>query len=306
MKVKKFVFAVLLSLLSGLFANCALALPGLVAVGLNGTTARPPSPIYTSPDGRNWTHTSSSLENLYAVAGNRTQWIAVGDNGTILTSSNGTSWTAQTSPVRANFRAVTWAGNQWIVVGMAGVIISSADGVTWRRASVPGVALFHGVAYNSLLNVAVAVGDRGTIVTRSPSGAWSRQENPARSDLKDVTWDPVQLQWVAVGDVDTLIGSPDGTQWTRVTGGPGSVPNFARGVAKGNGLWVAVGNGTYTSADARTWVHRTGDRDLMKVVFFNGLWVGVGQRTIMTSSDGIQWSAQRNADLLFSVAKETV
>ena len=50
--------------------------------------------ILTSSDGISWTErTSGTTKNLYGVTYGGGLLVAVGDNGTILTSSSGTSWT---------------------------------------------------------------------------------------------------------------------------------------------------------------------------------------------------------------------
>ena len=59
-------------------------------------------------------------------------FIAVGASGTLLTSSDGTTWTAQTSGTSNNLRAVAYDGSSTLVaVGFSGTILTSSDGTTW-------------------------------------------------------------------------------------------------------------------------------------------------------------------------------
>jgi hypothetical protein len=67
-----------------------------------------------------------------------TVWIAVGEEGTILRSTNGgVNWTKIDSPTNANLRSVSAGGgsafaNSWLAVGDNGVCIRSLDnGATW-------------------------------------------------------------------------------------------------------------------------------------------------------------------------------
>ena len=56
-------------------------------------------------------------------------FIAVGASGTLLTSSNGTTWTAQTSGTSNYLRAVAYDGSSTLVaVGYSGTILTSSDG----------------------------------------------------------------------------------------------------------------------------------------------------------------------------------
>ena len=59
-------------------------------------------------------------------------FIAVGGSGTILTSPDGTTWTAQTSGTSNDLRSVAYDGSSTIVaVGFSGTILTSSDGTTW-------------------------------------------------------------------------------------------------------------------------------------------------------------------------------
>ena len=59
--------------------------------------------ILTSSDGISWTErTSGTTKNLYGVTYGGGLLVAVGDNGTIITSSSGTSWTSRTSGITKN------------------------------------------------------------------------------------------------------------------------------------------------------------------------------------------------------------
>ena len=85
-------------------------------------------------------------------------------------------------------------------------------------------------------------------------------------------------------------GGGDGTEWTLR-----SAPLL--GVAYGNGLCVAVGNGgtILTSPDGASWTLRNSGtgKDLYGVAYGNGLFVAVGEGgIILTSPDGVSWTAQ--------------
>ena len=60
-------------------------------------------------------------------------YISVGTSGTILTSSDGSSWTERTSGVTANLNGVTYGNELYIVVGSSGTIITSSDGTSWTE-----------------------------------------------------------------------------------------------------------------------------------------------------------------------------
>jgi len=95
--------------------------------------------ILSSTDGISWTtRTSGTIENLNGVT-HGTIHVAVGDNGTILTSGDGNTWTARTSGTTNHLRQVTSFGNVYVAVGDTGTIVSSKDGgATWMLRTLPG------------------------------------------------------------------------------------------------------------------------------------------------------------------------
>lgn len=156
-----------------------------VAVGAAGT-------LITSTDGITWQtdQTSSLLPDLKGVAFGAPQlayvytpqngyttlnlpaatFVAVGVNGTLLTSPDGITWTTQ-NPIPTNsLNAVTY-GHQFVAVGDGGGIFTSIDGLTWLPAknyspSLPNLyaaipALYVGGQFADQL-VYSAVGARGT------------------------------------------------------------------------------------------------------------------------------------------------
>jgi len=59
------------------------------------------------------------------------KFVAVGDSGTILTSSDGTSWTSITSGISNNLRGITHGNSTFVAVGQSGTILTSSDSTSW-------------------------------------------------------------------------------------------------------------------------------------------------------------------------------
>jgi hypothetical protein len=63
------------------------------------------------------------------------KFVAVGgdgyDNGTILTSSDGTTWTTNTSGATYAYWGITYGNSTFATVGPSGSILTSSDGTTW-------------------------------------------------------------------------------------------------------------------------------------------------------------------------------
>lgn len=81
--------------------------------------------LVTSADGVTWTQsTIGATNNLAAVTFGR-EFIAVGDSGSIFTSSNGTVWTAQASNTTSNLKAIGHSTANYSAVGATGTNLSA-------------------------------------------------------------------------------------------------------------------------------------------------------------------------------------
>ena len=75
-------------------------------------------------------------------------FVSVGQSGTILTSSDGTSWTERTSGTSNNLYGVTYGNGLFVTVGDKGTILISTDGTTWTERTSGTSKTLHGVTYS--------------------------------------------------------------------------------------------------------------------------------------------------------------
>ena len=109
---------------------------GVTASGSQFLAVGASGTILTSSDGVTWTaRTSGTSQPLFAVARSASEFVAVGESGTLLDSSDGINWVAGTSGVSANLFGVNWSGTQFIVLGANGTILTSPDGAIWTPHS---------------------------------------------------------------------------------------------------------------------------------------------------------------------------
>lgn len=168
-----------------------------------------------SADGVRWTSGSSGMPaDLYAETGK----VAVGSSGTILTSQDGITWTAQASGTTAALRDVV-QGILLVAVGDSGTILTSPDGTTWTTRESNTSANLTGAA--NLLPYIVVVGSSGTILTSLDGINWAAATSPTGQDLYGITKGAVGSQplFVAVGKAGTILTSPDGQAWTASPSG---------------------------------------------------------------------------------------
>src|SRR4030095_8341744 len=96
----------------------------LVTVGLWLTTMAP-----AFPNGlQEWTPRSlSSTNDLYAVTFGNGVFIAAGQQGALVVSTNGTQWENRDSSTTATLRAITYGAGMFVAVGENGAIITSTN-----------------------------------------------------------------------------------------------------------------------------------------------------------------------------------
>jgi hypothetical protein len=227
--------------------------------------------------------------NGVTFSANQGEFVAVGDVGTILNSSDGVNWNIQSSGTVNWLNGVTY-GDTFESVGGFGTILTSSDGASWNTETSPNTSHLYGIAFGN--NTFVAVGITGTIYTKniSLSQNWITRTSGTRYNLQAVTYS--NSTFVAVGGSGTVLTSSDGTTWTNRTS---TTTDYLQAVAYGNNTFVAVGaSGTIvTSPDGMTWTKRTSGTTnaLLGAAYGDNTFVAVGVLgTILTSPDGITWT----------------
>jgi len=131
--------------------------------------------------GISWTVRYSVTTPLSAVTYGNGLFVAVGGDGTILTSPDGVAWTRQNSDTTSWLSAVTYGNGLFVAVGGDGTILTSPDGVAWTRQNSDTTSWLSAVTYGNGLFVAVGVAVGG--VPSSPL----RTESPGPGKLLVLT-----------------------------------------------------------------------------------------------------------------------
>jgi hypothetical protein len=121
-----------------------------LAVGAGGV-------LLTSLDNaQTWQKLTTNTSNaLYGITCDNVACIAIGDNGTILRSTDANIWVPMTSNITTSLYAITSNRNfnsseTYVATGKNVIIFSNDDGITWQTAKIPST--INGQTY-SLYNV---------------------------------------------------------------------------------------------------------------------------------------------------------
>ena len=146
-------------------------------------------------------------EQIYAVcAGVREDspiFVAVGQDGAILTSRDGAKWTSQRVETDV-LHGVAWGGpkgqERFVAVGQRGVILTSSDGFEWARAQKADGDDLYAVAWCG--SRFFAVGAAGAIVGSQDGLAWQAEDSPVSQWLYAIAWSGQKA--VAVGEYGSV------------------------------------------------------------------------------------------------------
>jgi|GEM_PF-1097987 len=242
-----------------------------VATGTSGTNSR----VMTSTNGTNWTirTTPGDAANRWlSVAWSPTLYlfVAAGYSDGIMVSPDGINWFLQTPLGNGSGgNAIAWSPNLGLFVAPGvGSVMVSPDGSNWTRYTAPS-GTWESVVWAPSLGLFAAVSFQGNIMTSANGTNWTQQTTPEANQWFSVAWAPSLGRFVAVSNNGThrVITSTDGISWTfaGISGVPSIVWNAVTWSPDLGGLFVAVGAG------------------------------GAPTSEVMTSPDGLTWSAQTAA-----------
>lgn len=144
-------------------------------------------------------------------------FVAVGDRGLILRSTDGASWSRIRFETFQRFNSVIYGNNQYLVVGDGGMILTSPDGLSWtQRASPSGSNILSAAVWTGTQFVVTSFnGDRVLSITSPDGVTWTAQPVVTTDRLCAIVSTGSRL--VTVGNTNKVITSSDGIEWTEAT-----------------------------------------------------------------------------------------
>ncbi len=245
-------------------------------------------------------------ENLNGLAFGSESYVAVGDNGRILISSDARDWVIRSTGNLAplNDIAVDLFG-RYVAVGDGGTILRSNDSISWTPAGgVPD--LTESGDLNAVTTGAdgfAAVGDFGTILLSSEGENWAISPSGIFGHLNGVA--AIGTTRVVVGAKGTILLDEGGDNWIEQNAA--GVSTDLLDVHYAAGQFTAVGKGgvVLTSSDGQSWNLQTSgvSEDLLSIGYGDlaagGYWTAAGESgAIYVSADnGTSWTDRDSGSL---------
>lgn len=252
------------------------------------------------------------LKNLGVPLGdglwNGSQYLVVGDRGTVFVSRDGNQWNRYNVGSASNLWGVDYGGGTYVAVGGYAnpYVFLSADGENWHSVRTNAPDFIYDVDYDpnsGKFYAAAGTNTKGGVVI-GQSENWRYQDT---ASPKLVAVKVVNGTIITAGGRGTVVLSEDGgATWIPQSGA--SYINFV-GIAAGKGeVVLAGGNGgggyiVTTTLSQKDWsnVVYNSPFDLWDVGYGNGVFLAVGEEgTILKSNDGYNWQS------IQSVCDETV
>lgn len=207
--------------------------------------------IVTSSDGVTWVNRASGTSVwLLAVTWAQGFYLAVGDNGTLLASSDAVTWQLRSTGTLQRLNAIAFGDGTWVIAGEAGTVLTSPDGLVWTVHTVGESVWLRGLAHG--LGRFVLSGQQGRIyVTTDRGRSFTRSYVATSGGLEGVAFDGEHFH--VVGEASFLASSDDATFWRRDTGTVPSQPNTYRAVTSFAGTQLIVGDAAHLGSPSPPW-----------------------------------------------------
>ncbi len=228
-----------------------------------------------------------------------TQAIAVGGGGAIMRSTDLDIWEACSSGTSNHLYKVEKFNETYIASGERGTILTSTDGLGWQTMQHDALEGVFGRLFAIASNdtIAVVTGEYGAMFTSANGSDWEFHGallNYKSNSIKDIVW--ADTIFHAVGLNRYTYSSYDGTTWTKGAYDKGYRNQDAITYDGANFVTAGFGFSTYKSADGVTMDTSNAGRNgkLNDIHFADGQYVAAGSNTgstgcLLRSTDRTLW-----------------
>ena len=235
-----------------------------------------PGPVTKQKKEQEGSDPTRTYYDLNAITFGNNTFVAVGEKGTVRSSSNnGSSWDNGTSGTTREIYEIVFGNDTFVAVGQRGTHIYSGDnGNSWLDGTWSGTNHITGVAFGNN----TFIGASSTYLTKSTDNGSNWNSIGSGVRVLDVTFG--NSKFVASGAVGAIvISANNGSSWT--TGNSGTSTHTLYGITFGNNQFFSVGNSgkLIISGDNGSNFSNVSSpvtKHLYSVAFGNNIFVGVG------------------------------
>lgn len=255
----------------------------------------------SSNDIQTWNRVNIPTSNyLYGIAYGADKYIAVGDYGTLISSSDGINWTVQKALSMIQATYITYAKNIFLVVGTDGALFISNNGINWLPLnSLTSKGLFFAGFVQGKFFIS---GEDGFIGYSTDGVDW----NAATTNLQKETIVSIVsdgTKFLAFSSSGKVLVSNDGITWSASFDlGANTTVNSA---IYNNGYFIAVGikidyttkpipahYNIFRSKDGKNWEFvPVVNKNSINIVAYDGNYILTIPGGIRYSNNMVNWSS---------------
>ncbi|MDQ6967771.1 MAG: hypothetical protein Q9M14_03705 [Mariprofundaceae bacterium] len=201
------------------------------------------------------------------------------------------SWKKQSANTELSLTSVVWDKTQFVAVGHKGLILTSTDGESWKKRSSGTNEMLTNIVYADGLNPKLIAGGEGIVITSNNGVDWntSMKDNKKSFLMTDMIWADNKVIGFTMGAPKVMI-SLNGTRWDDINTPSGLI--LAGSWSGKGFVGVGLMSSVYLSKDAQHWSkHSTGIPGVLtSITFANNKFIAVGPRGLIVSSpNGSEW-----------------
>lgn len=271
-----------------------------VTISANGQTVVAASfgaILLSTNNGATWERRTADALQAVATSADGQDVVAVGDNGTVLRSTNaGNTWAAASSRTPARLLAVAMSGDGQNVVAVdtdAAILRSTDGGATWATVAtdISLAAVSASVTMSTDGQIAVATASSFRVYRSIDGGAtWEPCDIPVPGTFLSVAMSPDGQTVVAVGSSGAIARSTDaGQNWEALQSVTTSILRWVSITPNGQTLLVAALDGIHRSTDGGENWTRVSTRATLEPLTMSSDGqnvLAVWRRNILRSTDG--------------------
>ena len=243
--------------------------------------------IFTSEDKSTWTQIQNVYnDNFFDTVYAEGVFIACGTTG-LYTSEDGEIWVKRITGSRIT--SATYGNGKYIAVSNGGKVYSSADGVNWNYITLSNTQDYNRIRYVN--NVFIIAGNYGTIITSADGETWTERTSGTTQNLNGIAYG--NGIYVVAGRECSVV-SEDLANWVSYT----QITAFrSSALAFGNGVFISADGSSgsrWASIDGQTWILQTAlGSGRCDVEFLNNTFIFVyadNTDYVEMSKDGMNWN----------------
>lgn len=200
-------------------------------------------------------------ETLFGVTYGNGQFVAVGDNGTLLTSSDAVLWSKVSTGTALSLRYVLFSDGLFVAAGCSPFVLYSKNGIDWSGPIPLGtdntISLYTLIYGNGTFFIYGLTGSGSCVFTSIDGANWSKKPESVTPNL--------------------------GIMFTSI---------FYNGSLFLGSAWNSDGYNLYSSSDGIRWTFQRTCMDIYAPELINGKYTCFSDTAMITSADGLTWEKQ--------------